>query len=298
MWQTAARIPVPRSLNPCPFAVPQCRLAGIPLAALFVPGLAAAAGSCERLVATGNPEYPLYPWRDPQDPKRLIGANADLLQRLGKELGVRIDVLYSGSWEKAQEEVTSGRADLLAGAYLTLARLGSMDYVHPLFLMTSGVVWVNKDAAFPFIGRDDLIGHKGQRAGRQQPGREFDRFAKASLDLKPVPSLTQGLQDLMPQAQRVPPLPGVARAGPGRGAGHGRRPEALEPVLSSEGLYLTLSHNSACNDPWLRGQLAKKMTELSAAGVPVTLLQDNLERWKAQQLPASGASSTTQESDL
>ena len=34
--------------------------------------------------------------------------------------------------------------------------------------------------------------------------------------------------------------------------------EALEPVLSSEGLYLTLSHNSACNDPWLRGQLAKR----------------------------------------
>ena len=97
------------------FRCSPCRLAGILLAALFVPGLAAAAGSCERLVATGNPEYPPYLWRDPQDPKRLIGANADLLQRLGKELGVRIDVLYSGSWEKAQEEVTSGRADLLAG---------------------------------------------------------------------------------------------------------------------------------------------------------------------------------------
>lgn len=95
-----------------------------------------------------QPGVPPYLWRDPQDPKRLIGANADLLQRLGKELGVRIDVLYSGSWEKAQEEVTSGRADLLAGAYLTLARLGSMDYVHPPFLMTSGVVWVNEDAAF------------------------------------------------------------------------------------------------------------------------------------------------------
>lgn len=201
------------------FRCSPCRLAGILLAALFVPGLAAAAGSCERLVATGNPEYPPYLWRDPQDPKRLIGANADLLQRLGKELGVRIDVLYSGSWEKAQEEVTSGRADLLAGAYLTLARLGSMDYVHPPFLMTSGVVWVNKDAAFPFIGRDDLIGHKGSVLAGSSLGEEFDRFAKASLDLKPVPSLTQGAQ-----AQRVPPLPGVARAGPGRGAGHGRRP--------------------------------------------------------------------------
>lgn len=78
--------------------------------------------------------YPPYLWRDPQDPKRLIGANADLLvARLGKELGVRIDVLYKKPWEKAQEEVTSGDADLLAGAYLTLARLGSMDYVHPPF---------------------------------------------------------------------------------------------------------------------------------------------------------------------
>ncbi|MDT4888221.1 hypothetical protein FQZ97_1247400 [compost metagenome] len=62
----------------------------------------------------------------------------------------------------------------------------------------------------------------------------------------------------------------------------------LEPPISSEGLYLTLSHNSACNDPWLRGQLAKKMTELAAAGLPETLLQQNLLRWKEQQLqPAS-----------
>ena len=36
------------------FRCSPCRLAGILLAALFVPGLAAAAGSCERLVATGN----------------------------------------------------------------------------------------------------------------------------------------------------------------------------------------------------------------------------------------------------
>ena len=64
--------------------------------------------------------------------------------------------------------------------------------------------------------------------------------------------------------------------------------QALEPPISSEGLFLTLSHNSACNDPWLRGQLAKKMTELTATGLPETLLQRNLERWKSQQLqPAS-----------
>ena len=42
--------------------------------------VANAAGKCERLVATGNPEYPPYLWRDPQNPKQLIGANADLLK--------------------------------------------------------------------------------------------------------------------------------------------------------------------------------------------------------------------------
>lgn len=78
------------------------------------------------------------------------------------------------------------------------------------FLMTSGVVWVNKDAAFPFIGRDDLIGHKGSVLAGSSLGEEFDRFAKASLDLETVPSLTQGLQDLMLKRSEFATLPGVA----------------------------------------------------------------------------------------
>jgi hypothetical protein len=48
------------------------------------------------------------------------------------------------------------------------------------------------------------------------------------------------------------------------------------------GLFLAISHNSACNDPWLRGQLAKKMTELPASGLTEAVLQRNIERWKAQ----------------
>ena len=51
---------------------------------LLMPMVAGAAGKCERLVATGNPEYPPYLWRDPQNPQQLIGANADLLQHLSR----------------------------------------------------------------------------------------------------------------------------------------------------------------------------------------------------------------------
>jgi len=54
-------------------------------------------------------------------------------------------------------------------------------------------------------------------------------------------------------------------------------------------LYLALSHDSACNDPWLRGQLARKMTELAASGVPPEVLSRNVERWKAQQVLSPAA---------
>ena len=58
---------------------------------------------------------------------------------------------------------------------------------------------------------------------------------------------------------------------------------AFEQPIDRPGLFLAVSHNSACNDPWLRGQLAKKMTELPASGLTEAALQRNIERWKSQQ---------------
>lgn len=58
--------------------------------------------------------------------------------------------------------------------------------------------------------------------------------------------------------------------------------------LDKPGLYLALSFNSACNEPWLRGQLAKKMTELAASGLPGEAVKRNLELWKAQLLKPAG----------
>lgn len=247
-----------------------------------------AAGKCERLVATGNPEYPPYLWRDPAQPERLIGANADLLEEIGKAVGVSIRVIYTGSWARAQEETRLGRVDLIAGAFLTPPRLETMDYIHPAFLTTDNVVWMRKDVATPYNGRDDLKGLKGGTLVNNSFGPDFDTFAKQELTLEEVPSLTQAFQKLLLKRSDYviyEHYPGLAVADT---LGMADDLQPLEPPISSEGLYLTVAHNSACNDPWLRGQLAKKMTELTAAGVPQRLLQDNLARWKAQQLqPAS-----------
>lgn len=258
------------------------------LLSLLTPVLGMAAGKCERLVATGNPEYPPYLWRDPQNPQKLIGANADLLQQIGEQIGVEIEVMHTGPWSRAQDEVRTGRVDLLAGAFLTLPRLESMDYVHPAFYITPSMVWVRKGQEFPYSGWEDLRGRVGGTLVNNSFGQQFDAFAKANLTLESVPSLTQAFQKLLlgrTEYVLYERYPGVALANT---LGLMEDLQALEPPISSEGLFLTLSHNSACNDPWLRGQLAKKMTELTATGLPETLLQRNLERWKSQQLqPAS-----------
>jgi polar amino acid transport system substrate-binding protein len=157
------------------------------------------------------------------------------------------------------------------------------------------VVWVRKGQGFPYSGWEDLRGRTGGTLVHNSFGQQFDAFAKANLNVEEVPSLIQAFQKLLlgrTDYVLYERYPGVALANT---QGMLESLETLEPPISSEGLYLTLAHDSACNDPWLRGQLAKKMTELTAAGLPETLLQRNLERWKAQQLQAADVPPQKQE---
>ncbi|KAF1051811.1 MAG: hypothetical protein GAK43_02227 [Stenotrophomonas maltophilia] len=250
----------------------------------------AASGACTHLVATGNPEYPPFLWRDPARPDRLIGADAELLEQLGQAIGVQVSVRYVGSWARAQEETRLGRVDLIAGAFLTPEREALMDYIEPAFLSTDNVVWVRKGDEFPYARWDDLRGHRGGTLVNNSFGAAFDVYARDKLSLEEVPSVAQAFQKLLLKRSDYvvyERYPGLATASQ-LGVGDDLHP--LEPPISSEPLYLTLSHASPCYDTELRGQLQRKMAELVASGLPQRLLQSNLARWKAQQGKPAGAS--------
>lgn len=268
------------------------RLSGclVVLGLLGVPGWTMAAGKCERLVATGSPDAPPYLWRDPQDPKHLIGASADLLQHVAGELGVKVELLYAGKRSEALAEVRSGRMDLLADAPLTLSELESLDYIHPPLVQNDYLVWTRKDSALIFNQLADLHGHRGAISEKARLTQPFEALAKEQLSLRRTPNLTQALQTLL--------LGEVEYVLAGRYSGMalvqslGMTNDLLASAqaIDKSGLFLAVSHNSACNDPWLRGQLAKKMTELPASGLTEALLQRNLERWKAQLQQPAGTS--------
>lgn len=261
-------------------------LASLAGAMLLVPSLVMAAGKCDRLIVTGSPDAPPYLWRDPQDPKHLMGANADLLKEAATQIGIKVELLFAGKRSQALEEVRTGRMDLLADTPLNDAELESLDFVHPPVSQNEIMVWTRAGHAQPFNALADLQGHAGAISEKTRVTPAFERAIKEHLTLERKTNLTQTFQALV-QGQ-------VEYVLAGRYAGMAMTQtlaadlEAQPLPLDRPGLYLALSFNSACNEPWLRGQLAKKMTELSTSGRSSEAVTRNLELWKAQlQQPTS-----------
>lgn len=261
----------------------RCQAVVLSLLLAFSGAVAGAVERCEKLVATGNPDQPPYLWRDPASPRHLIGASADLLHLLGERLNVKIELLDLGDRQQAEDEVRQGRADVLVGADLSGAGLGQMDYVHPAFYQTSAVVISRSEPALPYATWSDLFGRRGAAVAGTRFGQAFDDFATQRLRLQQTDNLGQALQLLLHGRtdyvlyERYPAELLIRQLGVAA-----QLHMQAEPVVT-QGMYLALSHNSACNEAALRGQLAQKMPELLASGVAEALLQRNIERWLGQQ---------------
>ncbi|OZY31596.1 substrate-binding periplasmic protein [Pseudomonas lundensis] len=257
-------------------------LSGWLLGLMLLPHVSVAAGKCERLIVTGSPDAPPYLWRDPADPVHLIGASADLLQQVGQDLGIKVEVLYGGKRSEAQNEVRTGLMDMLVDAPLTLAGLTAQDYIHPPLVRNDYLVWTRADSSLVYETPDDLHGHTGALSEKARMTETFDAFARHQLTLERQPGLTQAFQKLLlGQVEYV--LAGrYAGMATAQTLGISDDVRAHVQPIDQPGLFLAISHDSACNEPWLRGQLAKKMTELPASGLSEAALQRNLERWKNQ----------------
>jgi len=249
----------------------------------LLPVLSFAAGKCERLVVTGSPDAPPYLWQDPQNPKHLIGASADLLQQVAGELGLKVELLYAGKRAQALDEVRSGRMDMLADATLTVSELETLDYIHPPLLENDYLVWTRKDSTLVYNQAPDLHGHPGAVSEKARLTPQFSTFAAQQLTLTRTSNLTLAFQKLLlgeVEFVLAGRYSGMATA---QTLGMAGDLSARSQPVDKPGLFLAISHNSACNDPWLRGQLAKKMTELPASGLTEAVLMRNIERWKTQR---------------
>ncbi len=240
-----------------------------------------AAEGCKQLLASGNPQYPPYLWRDPANEDQLIGSNAELMQWLAKEIGLPIETRYIGPWGRVQEEARAGRIDLIAGAFFTLPRSEYMDYFHPALRETRSVVLVRNESRLNYRRWGDLVGLQGVTVINNSFGEEFDRYARESLKITQVASLEQAIQML--QRSRADYLvyeDSPAAAYQARMNVSDIRPLAVS--VANENLYLTLSHRSACNTPELRGKLARALYKLQRQNLMAPMVERAIQLWRRQ----------------
>lgn len=251
-------------------------LAWLPLGTDF-----AHAEDCKLLVASGNPEYPPYLWRDPKDESHMIGANAALMAMLSRDIGIPIEVRYIGSWARVQEEMRTGHIDLIAGAFLTMDRLTYMDYIHPSMAITRSVVITGPESALKYRQWPDLAGHSGLTVINNSFGEDFDQYAKKNLSIEEVSKLENALKML--ENKRADYL--IYEDAPARAfaaqLGITDLQEAPQSI-SNEELYLTLSHLSACNSGALRGRIAQVMNKFAKDKVMDDLIAQAIKTWQAQ----------------
>lgn len=254
---------------------------GVLALGLAVTAQAQPQAACKTLVASGNPQYPPYLWRDPDNDARLVGAVAELMEWLGTEIGASIELRYVGNWARVQEEARAGRLDMIAGAFFTLPRTEYMDYAHLPFRETRSVVIQREGATFPFQRWEDLIPRKGITVINNSFGQAFDRFATESLSLSKVSSLDQALQML--ERGRADYL--VYEDSPAEAfiARLGLRGLRLVPTpVAQEQLYVTLSHRSTCNLPELRGAITRAMFKLRQNKLMAGFVERGVQQWKEQ----------------
>ncbi|MFZ6689231.1 substrate-binding periplasmic protein [Undibacterium sp. SXout11W] len=238
--------------------------------------------TCKKLLATGNPEYPPFLWRDAQDETHLIGANAELMQALSKEIGIPIEVKYLGPWARVQEEVKLGHVDLIAGAFFTIPRLDYMDYFYPAFRETRTAIWTKKNSKLVYRKWSDLVGKNGITVINNSFGEDFDRYAKESLKIVTVSSLEQALAMLnLSRADYLiyeedPGLAYVAKL-------NMNDVKTLPTAVANENLYLTMSYKSPCNTPEIRGRISKALYALDKRGLMSKLVTSNIQLWRKQQ---------------
>lgn len=250
-------------------------------------GSMAADNACERIVVTGNPDYPPIIWAPEQGDQQLTGVAVEMLQSALADSGIAVEVLNMGSRAKALEAVESGQIDVMAGLFMSRERLSSMDYVYPPIMEVPSVFFVRRGAAFPYTGWQDLRGKRGAAQEGSRFGLSFDTYANDNLELQREATGEAALRKLLAGDLDYVVLEryqGLALAQQMR---VDEQLDTLEGSFINAPLYFAISHNSVCNSPALRAALALGMQEQTQRSESRRLLDKYRGIWAAPFMPAT-----------
>lgn len=161
------------------------------LCALLLPALLySSAAAAEKIVVATNPTWPPLEFLD--DDKNIIGYDIDMIQAIGKEVGLDVEIRMI-AWDGIFAGVAAGNYDVIAsGVTITPERQRAFEFSKPYYDVQQIVVVKKGDAAANFEalkGRTvgGQIGTTGvfvaQKSGVDMTLREYDDVGLAMQDL-------------------------------------------------------------------------------------------------------------------
>lgn len=216
------------------------------------------------LTVTGHPDYPPVIWASKDG--KLKGVAVELLEKILKEAKIKVVFTNVDTWGRAQEEVKSGRFDILLPPYKTNERVALYNYSAETFMMDETVVFVRKGEEFKFEEFSDLLKYPGVAIINDSFGTKFDEFEKTNKNLTRLPTTEQCFRFVEKKRARYI----IAGLNSGRATLTKLMLDDKYTVLPKRiivtGLYAPVSLKSPWNTPLFNAFLRKKFREYESNG--------------------------------
>lgn len=247
------------------------------------PGVAAE--PCERLVISGDPEYPPLVWFDGQT---MRGTTIEIAAAVARRLDLPYDVRYVGPFPRVLLAARNGEIDLISEMKDTPERRAYVAFPSTPIFVNPIAVFTRRDHPIVFTKWDDLIGHLGGITLANKFGGGFDEFLVQHLTIEDAPRLESGFAMLAKDRIEYfvtgyyPGLAYLIRA-------HEEQEfVALAPYVTAGDNFIGLAKKSRCI-----GRLADidaALAEMIRSGEAQRIFQTGLESWRSwlAQQPARG----------
>ena len=252
-----------------------CLAAAVVLAMIAAPRRATAE-PCERLVISGDPEYPPLVWFDGQT---MRGTSIEIATAVAQRLGLPYDIRYAGPFPRVLLAARNGEIDLISEMKDTPERRAYVAFPRTPIFVNPIAVFTRRDRPILFTRWDDLIGLRGGITLANKFGGGFDEFLAQRLTIEWAPRLESGFAMLAKDridyfiTGYYPGLAYLIEAGEEAGF------EALEPYVTASNNFIGMSKKSSCI-----GRLADidaALAELVRSGKVQRILESGFDSWRS-----------------
>jgi polar amino acid transport system substrate-binding protein len=168
------------------------------LTAIFLPAANAIASTanapaCQRVILTGDPDYPPFSWHENSEFK---GSAIEIAALALKRIRLPYEIRYVGPFQKVLDSAKAGTVDLIAELKNTPERRAYLSYSEVPIFANPVAIFTRADRKTVYNTWDDLIGLRGGITIDNKFGGGLDEFVASRLTIETGSRISQNFSKL------------------------------------------------------------------------------------------------------